>query len=223
VSLEALALEKQLDLPSALEQNNLLKNFVIYQQVVRALRNSNNSPEFITKVKDVIDRQASQWTGEGAQALFDSTQGMEDDSEMNSGITRNAVADLRSGDSLLMEAQSLAAGKKFKDAITKASQVNNRSPLYDTAQEKIITFSTEAVQELRRKAAQAFQNAIPVADIKARTAYLEQAKSHLEDALKNYPQAPADQLSTVRENLAVIARDLERLDGDSPDGANEDY
>lgn len=45
----------------------------------------------------------------------------------------------------------------------------------------------------------------------ARAAYLGQAKDHLETALSKYPFAPAEQLSTVRENLAVISRDLERL------------
>lgn len=214
ISLEAIALDKQLDLANALASNNLLKNFIIYQQVVRALRSTNNSPEFVTSIKNVIDRQANQWTGEGAQALFDSG----DDSATTQGLgraaVRNSIGDMRSGDSILMEAQALAAGRRYRDAISKASQVDNQSPLFETAQERIVMFSTEAVQELRRKAAQAFQNAIPVEDTKARAAYLEQAKSHLEDALKNYPHAPADQLSTVRENLAVITKDLERLDVD---------
>jgi hypothetical protein len=66
------------------------------------------------------------------------------------------------------------------------------------------------VQDLRQKAAQAFQNAMPVADNRAKAVYLKQAKDLLEQALKDYPVA--DQLDTVRDNLAVITRDLSGID-----------
>lgn len=126
-----------------------------------------------------------------------------------------SAADLRSTDTLLMEAQNLADNKRFAEAILKASMVPEQNPLYSEAQAKIIQFSNEAVQELRKKAAQAFQDAMPVSDPKARAAYLERAKQHLERALASYPHAPEEQLTTVKENLAVISRDLEQIDSDS--------
>jgi lipid II:glycine glycyltransferase (peptidoglycan interpeptide bridge formation enzyme) len=81
-----------------------------------------------------------------------------------------------------------------------------------TAQEKVKEFSNRGVQDLRRKAADAFQNARPVSDPKARASYLQQAKGYLEEALKDYPDATL--LPTVRDNLRMITRDLEQLTGE---------
>ena len=66
-----------------------------------------------------------------------------------------------------------------------------------------------AVQDLRQKAARAFQSSLPVVDIKTKAAYLVEAKNYLEEALKEFPAA--DHLATVRENLAVITRDLQTI------------
>jgi hypothetical protein len=63
---------------------------------------------------------------------------------------------------------------------------------------------------LRRKAALAFQSALPVSDSKTKSGYLKQAKSYLEDAIKNFPDAT--QLPTVQDNLRVISADLEKLE-----------
>ena len=70
-----------------------------------------------------------------------------------------------------------------------------------------------AVQELRKKAALAFQSAMPVNDPRIRADYLKQAKGFLEEAIKSYPDAT--QLPTVRDNLSVISRDLERIESDA--------
>ncbi len=97
------------------------------------------------------------------------------------------------------------------------ARIDNRDPFFDQAREKIKIYSNRAVQDLRQKAAQAFQNAMPVADNRAKAAYLKQAKELLEQALKDYPVA--DQLDTVRDNLAVITRDLSGIDQETA-GAN---
>ena len=77
------------------------------------------------------------------------------------------------------------------------------------AQEKIKEASNLAVQDLRRKAAKAFQSSIPVADRRARSAYLEDARKYLQAALDLYPQA--DQIPTVQQNLNVINKNLDSL------------
>jgi D-aminopeptidase len=118
-------------------------------------------------------------------------------------------ADLRGGDAVLAEAQSLADRGNFQAAIKKAATVSPTSPMHANAQEKIRDFSNLAVQDLRRKAAQSFQSAMPITDVNIRAQYLEQAKQYLEQAIKEYPQAT--QLPTVRDNLRVISRDLDKL------------
>lgn len=116
-------------------------------------------------------------------------------------------------ESALQEAQNLADAGKYQEAIAKASGVSSQSQAHGKAVERVRTFSNQAVQELRMKAAQAFQGSLPISDPKARTAYLERARKFLEEAIKAYPQA--DQLGTVKENLAVITRDIERLKDDT--------
>lgn len=112
-------------------------------------------------------------------------------------------------DAALSEAQNLADAGKYQEAIAKASGITSSSAAYPKAQDRIKTFANRAVQELRMKAAQAFQGSLPISDPKARTAYLERARKFLEEAIKTYPQA--DQLGTVKENLAVITRDIEKM------------
>ena len=112
-------------------------------------------------------------------------------------------------DAALSDAQNLADAGKYQEAIAKASGISNSSAAYPKAQDRIKTFANRAVQELRMKAAQAFQGSLPISDPKARTAYLERARKFLEEAIKTYPQA--DQLGTVKENLAVITRDIEKM------------
>src|SRR5690606_23232175 len=121
-------------------------------------------------------------------------------------------ADLRSGDTLLADAQKLADQGNYKAALERIQYIPESSPLYSVAQEKTRDFSNRAVQDLRRKAAQAFRSALPSADLETRAQYLREAKAFLEQAIQNYPQAP--QLPTVRENLRVISQDLERLENE---------
>ena len=115
-------------------------------------------------------------------------------------------------DSALQEAQNLADAGRYQEAIAKAQGVSAQSAAHSKAQDRVRAISNRAVQELRMKAAQAFQGSLPISDPKARTAYLERARKFLEEAIKAYPQA--DQLGTVKENLAVITRDIERLKDD---------
>ena len=82
------------------------------------------------------------------------------------------------------------------------------------AQEKLIEISNKAVHDLRKRAALAFQKAGPITDRNTRAAYLNEAKIYLEQALTLYPQA--ENLHTVRSNLVIIARDLEKLRADTP-------
>ena len=119
------------------------------------------------------------------------------------------AGDLLYGDSILMQAKKFASKGSFKQAILKARIVKNNDPYYPEAIDKIKFFSNLAVQDLRQKAARAFQSSLPVVDIKTKAAYLVEAKNYLEEALTDFPAA--DHLTTVKENLAVITKDLETI------------
>ena len=126
------------------------------------------------------------------------------------GKVYDANAPTNGDDSTIAEAQKLADASRWQEAIKMASSVGKDHPSHPLAQERVKDYSNKAVQVLRKKAAAAFQSAIPITDAKTRAQYLRQAKTYLEDAIKNYPQA--SQLPTVRDNLRVISRDLDQLE-----------
>ena len=115
----------------------------------------------------------------------------------------------RRGDNTLLEAESLATQGEYQSAIKKIATLDTDSPLLQIAQEKLIEISNKAVHDLRKRAALAFQKAGPITDRNTRAAYLNEAKTYLERALTLYPQS--ENLHTVRSNLVIIARDLEKL------------
>ena len=114
-------------------------------------------------------------------------------------------------DKVLAQAQAEADKGNFQAAVQLAAAVPAASPLRDKAQQRARDFSDLAVQELRRKAAAAFQSAMPISDPKLRAEYLKQAKTLLESAVRDFPDATL--LPTVRDNLRMISQDLERLEG----------
>ena len=54
------------------------------------------------------------------------------------------------------------------------------------------------------------------------TTYRKYYCSHEEMALNDYPKAPEEQLSTVKQNLAIISRDLQKAKEDTSDENNDD-
>jgi hypothetical protein len=81
--------------------------------------------------------------------------------------------------------------------------------VYSDAEVKIREYSNKAVDELRRKAAQSFQSAVHISDMKARKNHLSEASRYLQEAIKNYPNS--SQLETVQRNLNIINKNLEVL------------
>ncbi len=212
-TLEQLCKEAGVNLPDALTENPLLNGFGVAKQVYVALPLGANSPEFKTEITVALKRQASLWqefssslNAPGEENIASAPAPAPED------LSPPNPAELAGGDAVLGEAQALADRGNYQAAIKKASSVAEASPMRPMAQEKVKEFSNLAVQDLRKKAASAFQSAMPVTDVKTRAGYLKQAKNYLEEAIKNYPDAT--QLPTVRDNLRVISRDLEKLEAE---------
>lgn len=227
------SMEKQfrdldIDLVTSFNQNGNLKNLPTLALVKSLLEHTSNSPQFNDGMQAVMDAEARKWaalqkgTTEAPAAVLPepvapvpppapvAVAPVEPSPPLPTGDIHTAPADLKRSDSILMQSQRLADKGEFKQAIDQAARIQDPDPFYDQAKEKIKIYSNRAVQDLRQKAAQAFQNAMPVADNRAKAAYLKQAKDLLEKALKDYPVA--DQLETVKDNLAVITRDLSGID-----------
>jgi tetratricopeptide (TPR) repeat protein len=236
------SMEKQfrdldIDLVTSFNQNTHLKTLPTLALVKTLLEQTSNSPTFQSGMQTIIDQEAQKWAAlqktakpeepptpspeTAAPAPVDATASVpaapEPSLSTAPGDGHTGPADLKRSDAILMQSQKLADKGEFKQAIDFAARIDTRDPFFDQAKEKIKIYSNRAVQDLRQKAAQAFQNAMPVADNRAKAAYLKQAKELLEQALKDYPVA--DQLDTVRDNLSVITRDLSGIDQETA-GAN---
>jgi len=219
LSIEQLCKDHNVSLADALVENPLLGSYGVAKQILTALRVGENSSEFTTEITAQLKQQAGLWGALGGEApLSDTPQATAPGGPAPAPVADlpPSTADLAGGDQVLAEAQALADRGDVQSAIKKANSVPGSSPMHAMAQDKVREFSNLAVQELRRKAASAFQSAMPVTDARTRADYLRQAKSYLEEAIKNYPSA--SQLPTVRENLSVISRDLETIESGQKGG-----
>jgi hypothetical protein len=214
-SIEKLFKEQKIDLADALAENPLLGSWPVASMVRQALAAGSDTPDYQAEVINILKRTAAKW-GEFNQGVGGKEIPAEEtphEPKMMTdtyGNVYDANAPTNGDDSTIAEAQKLADAGKMQEAIKMASSVGKDHPSYPLAQERIKDYSNKAVQVLRKKAAAAFQSAIPITDVKTRAQYLRQAKTYLEDAIKNYPQAT--QLPTVRDNLRVISRDLDQLE-----------
>ena len=120
-----------------------------------------------------------------------------------------SVLDAQTGSDILAEAQRLSEGGKYKEAVAKIRMIAPQNSIYSSAQERLKLTCNAAVQELRQKAAQSFQDSLSANDARSKSLYLQKAKQYLEEALNTFPEATG--LSTVQENLSVISRNLEQL------------
>jgi hypothetical protein len=214
-TIEKLFKEQKIDLADALAENPLLGSWPVASMVRQALVAGSDTPDYQNEIVNILKRTAAKWSqlnqGLGGKDISAEVPPHEPKMMTDTyGNVYDANTPTNGDDSTIAEAQKLADSGKWQDAIKTASSVGKDHPSYPLAQERIKDYSNKAVQVLRKKAAAAFQSAIPITDVKTRAQYLRQAKTYLEDAIKNYPQA--SQLPTVRDNLRVISRDLDQLE-----------
>jgi hypothetical protein len=216
-SIENLFKEQKIDLADALAENPLLGSWPVAAMVRQALVAGSDTPDYQNEIVNILKKTAAKWRqldqGVGGQDPAEETPHEPKLMTDTYGNVYDANAPTNGDESTIGEAQKLADAGKWQEAIKLASSVGKDHPSHPLAQERIKDYSNKAVQVLRKKAAAAFQSAIPITDVKTRAQYLRQAKSYLEDALKNYPQA--SQLPTVRDNLRVISRDLDQLESEA--------
>lgn len=221
-SLEKAALARGVDLPGAMEVNPFLQSATVIRMIGLAADKGGNSEAFSKRIRAAIAKQTGEW-----RTLAERYGGMEATATEATAVAPTAspspdsvdaskilegtegVSDLHSSDLVINEAIKLADAGEFDKAIQTVKRVQKDSPLRKLSEEKAVEFANSAVREMRRKAAHAFSAANQANDPGTKTSYLEKARGILEEALTKYPDA--DQVGTVRENLTVINRDLDRL------------
>lgn len=227
LSLEGRFKDLEVDLATAIRSNPFLKNLPSLQLAQTLARNTQNSPTFAQDLNSAIQQSGAQWADElsrpaeapaaQANAETPATTPSVPAAEVAAGVAVGTTApvpqgeaDIAQSDSILVLAQKLADKGEYKEALEQTARIPKEDPFHAQAAEKAKIYSNRAVQDLRQRAAEAFSNALPMTDSRAKVSYLKQAKNLLEKALSDFPQA--DQLDTVRENLAVINHDLEAVD-----------
>ncbi len=228
LSLEQLAADHGVDMPKALRQNPWLSSQQVAAQVLSALNAAPSSSTFTASVQAALRQHVTAWQQVGSTLPADMQPASAPAAATPAGppVTAQLPGPPSSaapeplpvlgvpapmatvGENALDQAQAMADKGDYQGAVQRAGMIPVTSPAHAKAQEKIKEFSNLGVQELRRKAAAAFQTARPISDPKTRAIYLKQAKDYLEAALKHFPEAT--QLATVKENLRVIAKDLEK-------------
>lgn len=212
VSVEEHMKKSGIDLSSVLTDNPLLRSYGVYQLTANAVQHSNDSNDYKEKVLAVVSAEVGMWAS--LQPTHKETVEPAKPAVEKPQQTVFSAGDFRRGDVLLAEAQRLADKGEFKKAIERVGQISAQDPFFGAAKERTRFFSNLAVQDLRQKAAAAFQTALPLTETDSKAGYLERARQYLNDAIQNYPDS--DQLQTVRENLAIIVKDLESLGRNPP-------
>ncbi len=225
LSLERTFAELQIDLASVVRANTHLKNHAALLLAKKLLSHTKNSDSYRAGLLAAIREKGAEWTdlmADDAPATpaantapstpvpNSATPAAEAPAQAPTGTPAAAPAtnlDLMGSDTLLIAAQKLADKRDYKGALDHVTRIKKEDPFYAQAQEKIKIYSTRAVKDLRAKAAESFSNAAPLNDTVAKSVYLRQAKTFLEQALNDYPQA--DGLDSVKDNLEAVNRQLE--------------
>ncbi|MEY4630467.1 MAG: hypothetical protein RIQ81_587 [Pseudomonadota bacterium] len=220
--LEKAALARGVDLPGALEVNPFLQSATVTRLVFLAADRGGNSEAFTKRLRAALNRQLNEWSSlaerynagqannlaaTAAPAAVTPTASTPEAQAPQ--MPEGSVSDLHSSDVIINDAAKQADEGQFDKAITTLKKVKADSPLSKLAKDRSMEYANMAVRDLRRRAAQAFSAAVQANDPGTKGNYLEKAKTLLEEALAKYQDA--DQLGTVRDNLTVINRDLERL------------
>jgi hypothetical protein len=227
--LESRAREKGLDLVSALASNPYLRNQGIFTMAWDASRIEGNGQVFIQNLAAVIKTETRLWldlakrmgiepvvTSQTASASVAMKPVSEDESAnatpptpMSESLAIPATeAENAEATKSMGKAMEWAQKEDYEKAIMEARKVTQGTNQYPNAQENIKSWANKAVQELRRQAANQFRSGTSTNDASAKKSYLTKAKNNLQDAITKYPEAST--LDTVKENLEIISKELER-------------
>ena len=221
--------EKGIDLSNALANNIVLKNVSVFAWTWEAIALEGNSDIFRQNVTTVIKSEAMLWqelahkSGAIAVATGPAPTGgavpipAPDATSPPAGaaalpppvVPAAAPGAPVDAEKQMTLAQDAAGKENFAKAVEEASKIPNTAANYAVAQENVKTWSNRAVTDLRKKAAYEYRSASSVTDVGIKRSYLTKAKNYLEEAAQKFPSASNQ--DTVKENLGMISKELERL------------
>ena len=234
--MEARCREKGVDCISAFASNPHLQNHAIYNMAWDASRQPGNSPLFLQNLGTVLKSELEAWgelarkmgldvqpvtptTTNATPAVAAEGTGINPDAASDKkpdtalapeGLTANlGEADNAAAAQTIAKAMEFAGKDDYEKAIAEARKVPQGAESYLAAQENIKNWANKAVQDLRRQAANQYRSSSSTNEASGKKAFLGKARAHLQNALTKYPEAST--LDTVKENLEIINKELERL------------
>lgn len=136
-------------------------------------------------------------------------QALQDLGDKQARPKRYSAGEFAEGDRILREARLLHSKKLYKEAIEQLEEIEDSSPHFGEAKLLAIRYSDDAVNQLRKEAAQLYQAQLKVLSIQTKIEYLQDSEKKLVQALTDYPDSKWT--SKVRGNLAVIQKRLDEL------------
>jgi hypothetical protein len=201
--------EYQLDLARTVEENRFLHHNRTLLVAIKALNTKNLSPDLKLRLQNALKKAVLKWTElqNRLKAILRS--------QIRPGSPAPdtpALKDPIPNPTSLEVSQALDLGDqgRYQEACNLLKAITPDSGDYALAQKKNREFSDRGVQEHRQKAAKFFQTSLSVPDPQSKKSYLLNAKRHLDEAKKNFPDA--DQ-TVLKANLQLIERHLARLGG----------
>ncbi len=227
-TVEKLSHDMNISLKDELATNLFAQTLVVYELVLQGIEHGADSPAYIQSLAPVLNDKAVQWVhvqeriaalSKPAQpATLAASPAPEAVPIPNGGLSTQTGSPMAAltpvpqvADDPIKRAQDLSDKNKFEESVALLRSIDKDSAYSAAAQGKIKEVANRAVSELRTKAARAYQSAVPVTDLKARGAYLEDAKKFLTLAIQRYPES--DQIDTVKQNLDMINKSLQVING----------
>ncbi len=133
----------------------------------------------------------------------------EPNAELGSEQTPPPLDENLDPENILRIAQDLADQGQYLQALNHMRLIKETSPEYAQARSKAIYFMNLGVQELRAKAAGAFESAVNNENVQVKKSYLIKAREYLYAAKNDFPEA--EEITSVDDNLSAIERELTKL------------
>ena len=229
--LETIASTAKFDFATAFEMNPILSSHYFSAMTKTAVNKSGLSSQFYNTVRDSLEKRAQVWSQMGDNKAEDqwasqehsdaeyanqqyqagSSSGWYGDiqrSKSFSGSTRPPYLP-QPGERVLDTAIKDQDNGRFADAVHKLNSIKEGSKDFKKAQAVKKSIESDRIRHLRKLAADAYRNALPLSNPATKYAYLKEAKGHLVLAMRNYPQS--EHTSTLEDNLNMIEQEISAL------------
>jgi hypothetical protein len=208
-SLADLSTLYKIDLVELVEDNPFLQSVEVYHLLLR-VKEYASSEEASSLIANTIQNKLDYFK-EFVDLITATLKEENFEEEEDEGVVEVKRVNLRAkSKDLLTQAEELLARDRYNQAIDLLKQVKKSDRSYESAQQKIVSVSNRAVEDLRRQAALAYQKANHInTDFEARGTYLIEARGYLKKALELYPNA--EHIAKVKQHLKVIDDNIDFL------------